>query len=353
MNPIALTVPFCGIEGRPLPGDEEGNGRLGWKNMEKIYKSKYISDIKPGERVEDVFILSAKSLAQKRDGNPYLNVSLADKSGQIRGVVWDNVDQVSSAANVGDFVQINATAGEYRGLVQLVIRAMAAVAGDDLAISDFLPATARNVDQMFERLKALTDTVTAAPIKALITAFWQDTDFVQSFKKAPAAKKMHHAYLGGLLEHTLSMALLADKIAGHYSGVDRDMLLAGAVLHDIGKIRELSYTQSIDYTDEGRLLSHIIIGLEMVESKIRSIEGFSQTQAALIKHMLISHHGAREFGSPEPPKTIEAVLLNYIDEIDSRVNGIREFMAAEDDGSAWTSYHRLLERHFFRGDSNQ
>jgi 3'-5' exoribonuclease len=145
------------------------------------------------------------------------------------------------------------------------------------------------------------------------------------------------------------MALLADKVAGHYSGVDRDLLIVGAVLHDIGKIRELSYDVAIDYTDEGRLLSHIAIGLEIVQAKIQSLAEFPPEQAALVKHMIVSHHGAREFGSPEPPKTIEAVLLNYIDEIDSRVNGIREFMAADDPDAPWTAYHRLLERQFYKG----
>ena len=148
------------------------------------------------------------------------------------------------------------------------------------------------------------------------------------------------------------MAVLADKIASHYTGVDRDLLLVGVVLHDIGKVRELTYNLAIDYTDEGRLLSHIVIGLEMVEAKISRIDRFPVQKAAMIKHMIVSHHGAREFGSPEPPKTIEAVLLNYIDEIDSRVNAIREFMAMDDGSASWTPYHRLLERHFFKGDPN-
>jgi 3'-5' exoribonuclease len=202
---------------------------------------------------------------------------------------------------------------------------------------------------MFERLKAATDTISSKPLADLMNALWDDSEIVRQFKRAPAAKMMHHAYVGGLLEHTLSMVLLADKIAGHYNGVDRDMLLVGAVLHDIGKIRELSCRHSLDYTDDGRLLSHIILGIELVNEKIQSITDFPKEQAAVIKHMIISHHGAREFGSPEPPKTIEAVLLNYIDEIDSRVNGIREFMAADDPDSAWTSYHRLLGRHFYKG----
>ena len=186
-------------------------------------------------------------------------------------------------------------------------------------------------------------------IKNLIEAFWNDEVFVQKFKTAPAAKKMHHAYIGGLLEHTLSMVSLADKIAGHYSGVDRDLLLAGTILHDIGKTREYEYEISIDYSDEGRLINHIVIGIEMIDEKLSGIEEFPEEKMLLLKHMIVSHHGAREFGSPEPPKTIEAVILNYIDEIDSKVKGIRDFMANEDPNETWTSFHRLLERHFYKG----
>ena len=145
------------------------------------------------------------------------------------------------------------------------------------------------------------------------------------------------------------MVLLADRIAGHYSGVDRDLLLAGAILHDIGKIREFIYKYSIDYSDEGRLLSHVVIGTMLLDEKIKEVEDFPEDQAILLRHMIVSHHGTREFGSPEPPKTIEAVLLNYIDDIDAKVNGIREFMATEDPNESWTSYHRLLGRHFYRG----
>lgn len=321
--------------------------------MTSITKKKFITDIMAGDHIDDLFVLAEKTLSHKRDGNPYLTVTLADKSGRIKAVVWDNVNEISGAANAGDFVTVNGSVSEYRGKLQMVIRSMTAQPPETVMASDFLPATTRDVDQMFAKLQTLCATMGNPFLRALLEAFWADPEFVKQFKQAPAAKKMHHAFLGGLLQHTLSMALLADKISVHYSGLNRDLLLAGAVLHDIGKVRELSYDQNIDYTDEGRLLSHIIIGLEMVDEKIRSIPGFPPADAALVKHMIVSHHGARAFGSPEPPKTIEAVLLNYIDEIDSRVNGIREFLASEDPDAAWTGYHRLLERHFYRGESGQ
>jgi 3'-5' exoribonuclease len=321
--------------------------------MAMTAKQIYVTDIVAGETFEEIFVLAEKSMAHKRDGNPFLNVTLADRSGQIRGVVWDDVTTAASAAMAGDYVLVKASASEYRGTLQLVVKSMTAVPPETVSPADFLPATKRDVAQMAARLQALTDTIRSPELKALMDAFWNDAEFVELFKRAPAAKLMHHAYIGGLLEHTLSMSLLADKVAGHYSGVDRDLLLVGAILHDIGKVRELSFSHRIDYTDEGRLLSHIVIGVQMVAEKIASIPNFPAGLATMVKHLIVSHHGAREFGSPEPPKTIEAVLLNYVDEIDSRVNAIREFMAAEAPGENWTAYHRLLERHFYIGENSK
>lgn len=312
-------------------------------------KKKFVANIHAGETIQDVFVLAEKNRAYKRDGNPFLNVVLADRTGQIKGVVWDNVEQAAAAE--GDFVRISATAGEYRGALQLVVKSLQSVGLESINSADYLPVTTRDVEQMLVRLKSLTETFTCPWLRRLMAGFWEDEEFVRRFKRAPAAKKMHHAYIGGLLEHTLSMALLGEKIAGHYSGVDRDLLITGAVLHDIGKLGELIYDYRIDYSDEGRLLSHIVIGLEMVEAKIRTIDQFPPERAMLVKHLLVSHHGTREFGSPEPPKTIEAVLLNSIDEMDAHLAAIREFMADEDSNGAWTAYHRLLERHFYRGQT--
>jgi len=312
-------------------------------------KKRFITDIKAGDRVDDIFVLSEKILSQKRDGNNFLNVILSDKTGTIKGVVWDNVDQIAVGITSGDFAHVNGSVSDYRGTLQVVIKKMDPISPDMIDPSDFLPQTSRDIEGMFERLIKITETIKTDYLKALIDAFFKDKEFVNKFKTAPAAKKMHHAYIGGLLEHTLSMVSLADKIAGHYSGIDRDLLLSGTILHDIGKIDEFEYQFKIDYSDKGRLLNHIVIGLKMVDDKLPGIEHFPEDQVLLLKHLIVSHHGTREFGSPEPPKTIEAVLLNYIDEIDSKVSGIRDFIASEDTDETWTSYHRLLERHFFKG----
>ena len=310
-------------------------------------KTVFVGTIKAGDEIDDAFALAEKTLAQKKDGKPYLTVVLSDKSGSVKGVVWDRVEEIASATTAGDVVHVKGGVSEYRGKLQVVIKKMTPSALEDA--SDFLPATNHNTYSMFERLVRMTESLKTDYLRALFDSFWNDPDFVQRFKTAPAAKKMHHAYIGGLLEHTLSMALLVERIAGHYSGIDLELLLTGVILHDIGKIQEFDYQLNIDYSDEGRLLSHIIIGIQMVDEKLKQVDQFPLEKERLLKHMIISHHGTREFGSPEPPKTLEAVLLNYIDEIDSKVNGIREFMASEEPGSGWTSYHKIFGRHFYKG----
>ena len=312
-------------------------------------KKQFIADIKAGDWVDDTFVLSEKILSQKRDGDNFLNVTISDKTGTLKGVVWDNVNQIATGITSGDFAYVNGSVSEYKGALQVVIKKMEPFPSDRIDPSDFLPQTSRNIEDMFERLVKRANSITTDYLKALINAFFNDREFVNKFKTAPAAKKMHHAYIGGLLEHTVSMTSLADKIAGHYGGINRDLLLAGAILHDIGKIDEFDYQSKIDYSDKGRLLNHIVIGIKMVDDKLSGIDHFPEDQMLLLKHMIVSHHGTREFGSPEPPKTIEAVLLNYIDEIDSKVNAVRDFIASEDPDETWTSYHRLLERHFYKG----
>ena len=312
-------------------------------------KKQFIADIKAGDGVDDIFVLSEKILSQKRDGDNFLNVTISDKTGTLKGVVWDNVNQIATGITSGDFAYVNGSVSEYKGALQVVIKKMEPFPSDRIDPSDFLPQTSRNIEDMFERLVKRANSITTDYLKALIDAFFNDREFVDKFKTAPAAKKMHHAYIGGLLEHTVSMTSLADKIAGHYGGVNRDLLLTGAILHDIGKIDEFEYQSKIDYSDKGRLLNHIVIGIKMVDDKLSGINNFPEDQMLLLKHMIVSHHGTREFGSPEPPKTIEAVLLNYIDEIDSKVKAVRDFIASEDPDETWTSYHRLLERHFYKG----
>jgi len=314
--------------------------------MKKIF----VESLQAGAAVDEIFILAEKTLARKRDGAAYLRVTLADRTGRIKGVMWDGIDRIDSEISAGDPVRVKGSISEYKGSLQLVLREILPCAPEMMDPADFMPATGRDVEQMFTRIQEVTGSLKNGHLRDLFTLFWNDERFCGAFQRAPAAKHMHHAYIGGLLEHTLSMALLADRIAGHYEGIDRDVLIAGVILHDVGKTREFLYDSRIDYSDEGRLVSHIVIAVEMLNEKLNRLPDFPPALAALLKHMIISHHGEREFGSPEPPKTIEAVLLHYIDEIDAKVYGIRDFMAGEDPEAKWTSFHRLLGRHFYKGN---
>jgi 3'-5' exoribonuclease len=203
---------------------------------------------------------------------------------------------------------------------------------------------------MFAELEGFVASVAVPHLKALLAAFFADAEVVGAFKRAPAAKGFHHVYIGGLLEHTLSVVRLLDVASRHYEGVDRDLLLAGGILHDIGKIREYRYEGLIDYSDEGRLIGHIVIGVEMLDEKIATLEAFPPETAMALRHILLSHHGEMEFGSPKRPKTLEAMIVHQLDDLDAKVNAIQGFVAdAPDDASAWTPFHRLFGRFLYKG----
>ncbi len=317
-----------------------------------LEKRRYVDSLTGGDRVEDIFALAEKILARKKNGEPYLRLSFSDRTGQISAVVWDRVDRFSTAASAGDIVWISATVSDYKGTPQLTLSHMERVDAAEIDPLIFLPRSERDPDRMFERLKRTAgESINDPHLAALINAFFSDAEFVSAFKLAPAAKRMHHAYLGGLLEHTLSMTVLAREVARHYSGVNLDLLMTGVILHDIGKVRELSWGAALGYTDEGRLVSHIVQGVCMVDEKLRGLPGFPPETAMLVKHLIVSHHGTREFGSPEPPKTLEAVLLHHIDNIDAKMNGLREFIAREDPASAWTSRNFMLGTEIYKGAS--
>ncbi len=316
-------------------------------------KKLYINDLKSGDLVNNYFIIAEKHISKKKDGNSFLNITLSDKSGTIKAVMWDNADETNLKTEKGSPYKVSGTVSEYRNSLQFIINKIEKTDPEDIDYSDFLPSTKHNTDDMFDRLLNILQSVNEPNLKLLLNSFFTDKVFIKSFKLAPAAKHMHHAYLGGLLEHSLSTAMLADKIATHYKGINRDLLITGAILHDIGKITEFEYTTNIDYSDKGRLFGHIILGVEMISDKISNIKSFPDELEKLLKHMIISHHGLREFGSPETPKSLEAVLLNMVDDIDAKITGIRQFVDNhKEDGSSWTPYHRPLERFFYKGRHN-
>ena len=312
-------------------------------------KKKCVADIKDRDLVDAVFLVKDKILAMAKNGKPYLTLKLMDKSGEVDAKVWDNADEVGSLFDKNDFLSVRAKASIYLGKMQLILSELKRVPEEGVDLADFLPETDRNINLMVEELQALVVSLQDPDLKRLLDAFFGDPELMTQFRVAPAAKGMHHVYLGGLLEHSLAVANLVNAMVPLYQGLNRDLLIAGALLHDIGKVREMTYMRSFDYSDEGKLIGHITIGVEMLQERISSLPGFPLELGMLLKHMLLSHHGQYEYGSPKRPKTMEATILNYLDDLDSKINGIRTHIRKEPDNpSRWTSYHRLYDRYFFK-----
>ena len=311
----------------------------------------YLADLKDRDSVESVFMVKDKTMAMAKNGKPYMNLKFMDKSGEMDGKLWDKVDELDKAFQRGDFVQIRGTASLYMGKMQLVAKEIRRLEEEGVDLADFVPVSAVPLAEMQAELATLVASLTNPHLKGLMENFLADEQFMAGYCKAPAAKGMHHVYLGGLLEHSLAVARLVDAVVPLYPGLNRDLLLVGALLHDLGKVAELSYERAFEYTDEGRLIGHISIGVEMLTERIAQLSDFPRELAMLLKHMLLSHHGQYDYGSPKRPKTVEATVLHYLDDMDSKINGIQAHMARETaQGTRWTGHHRLYNLYFFTGN---
>jgi len=312
-------------------------------------KTVFVTDIKERNPVDTLFLVRGKTLAMAKNGKPYMTLKLADKSGEIEARVWDRVDEFDRLFAQDDFIRVQGKGNVYLGKMQLVVQNISPVQEEDVDLADFLPVAPRPVAEMLDELRQKCHGVQNPHLRALMFLFLDDTAFMADFSRAPAGKTMHHAYLGGLLEHSLSLSNLVDDICGHYPQLNRDLLVCAALLHDAGKVEELRYRRSFDYTDAGKLLGHIVLGVELVDARLRQLPDFPPMLAIELKHLLLSHHGQYDYGSPKRPKTLEAVVLNLIDEIDSKVNGLDAFIERETEaGSNWSRYHRMYDRYFFR-----
>ncbi|MBN1958916.1 MAG: HD domain-containing protein [Desulfuromonadales bacterium] len=317
-------------------------------------KTLYVDQIQERQIVESIFLVRDKTTAMAKNGKPYMTLKLMDRTGEVEGRIWDRVDQLSAQFDKNDFIQLYAKASVYLGKMQLVIQDLKKIPEEEIALDDFLPVSRRSIEDMRRELDSLLDSLSDPYVEALLRSFFDDPQFFARYSRAPAAKAMHHVYLGGLLEHSLAVSALACDVAARYAQINRDLLLAGTLLHDVGKVDELSYLRSFDYTDEGKLIGHIIIGVQMIEDRVRQIQGFPKDLAIMIKHLLLSHHGQYEFGSPKRPKFLEAVVLNFIDDLDSKINGVLAHIDKEPHSdSQWTSYHRLYDRYFYKGSAGK
>lgn len=310
---------------------------------------RFITDLNENEQIETTFLVLKKNVLSSKNGNPYINLTLADRTGRIEGRIWDKVDELASRFERSDFVVIKARVIRYQDKLQLNVGTVHRVDDADIHVADFLPASANDPDKMIAALKKILFTMDNTHLRRLIQLYFEDRTFLEKFRKAPAAKDIHHSYLGGLLEHTLSLANLANLMAAHYPFVDRDLLLTGVFLHDLGKIDELSYNRAFDYTDEGRLLGHISIGVLALEKKISALPDFPRELRVALIHLVLSHHGEFEFASPRRPKTIEGLLLHLIDNLDSKMHTMLSAIEREKDlRSDWTTYHRIFERYIYK-----
>lgn len=309
----------------------------------------FINQIKDHDAVNAPFLVKEKVMAMAKNGKPYMNLRLMDRSGDIEAKIWDNTEVLDKLFDKDDFVQVCGKASVYMNKMQVVISRITRMDEEQVNLPDFLPESPRDNGEMRREFCDVIDAIANPWLKGLMRAFTADEAFMSLYCMAPAAKGMHHVYLGGLLEHSLSLVKLVKAIVPLYEGINEDLLVVGSLLHDVGKIHEMSFDRAIDYTDAGKLLGHITIGVELVEDKIRTVAGFPRELAMLLKHMLLSHHGLYEYGSPKRPKTVEATILNYLDDLDSKINGIRAHIAKETAStSRWTAHHRLYDRYFFK-----
>jgi len=318
---------------------------------------KFINELVTGERVESIFAVVDKQTRTTRAGKAFLSLKLTDKTGSIDAVVWDNADSLALKFEKGDFIGVRADVGSYQGTNQLTILALKKVEKTPEYTARFLPTSGRDVETMAAELHEVAGSVSHPKIKELLEGFFNDEEFMARLKAASAAKGMHHVFAGGLLQHTLKVTRLCDLIFREYEAADpsiagminRDILIAGAIIHDIGKMDELSTEPGFDYTFEGRMVGHISLGLMTLKERLDRIEGFPREAAGLLMHILLAHHGEYEYGSPKRPKCMEAFILHYADNLDAKLQGLMEFAEKDTQEGEFTGFHRLYDRFFYKG----
>ncbi len=313
-------------------------------------KEIYVADIGKVENqaVVSFFSIASKQLRSRKDGGQYLALTLGDCTGQIETRMWDNFAEAAAGLEPGDVVKIRGEVSRYNGRLQLTLDKLRRAGADEFELADFVPHTKKNVEELWSALVKAVDSFTDASLQSLVRSFLDDPAFATAFREAPAAKTLHHAWIGGLLEHVVSLIAICDLAASHYPEIHRDLLLTGAILHDIGKLEELRWGTSFDYTLQGQLVGHITIGIGMIEKKLAALPEFPPKLRLLVEHMVLSHHGRLEFGSPKLPMIPEAILLHYLDDLDAKMHTIRsEFERHQAQGGQpdeMTDWVRAMER---------
>jgi len=310
-------------------------------------KRSWIKDLRPGSAVEEVYAVRSREERQRRGGGPYLAMTLGDRTGEVAALVWENVSQLGAACQPGGLVRIRGQVQRYNQRLQVVVRDAERIAEDQSDMSLFVRASELDPEILWQRMNGLMENIGDPHIKQLLFRVFSDPEVRDRFRIAPAARGMHHAFRSGLLEHTVSVATAAKALAQHYK-LDVDVVVAGSLLHDLGKIWELEMGSSISYTDEGRLLGHLTQEVLYVDRAIADLPTFPDELRRHLLHILLSHHGKYEFGSPRRPKTPEALLVHMVDNLDSKLSGMLEAIGSDANDDAWSDFSRILERYVYR-----
>lgn len=313
-------------------------------------KQSFVSDLTSEQNITTFLLVCEKEVRSTKEGKPYLRLELGDRTGTIESRMWDQIEVAAREVDREDIVKVQGRVEIYRGKPQFSVQQMRKAKPEEIDIADFLPSTKEDVEKLYKQLLAEAESIKNPWLKKLNTSILNDPKVVPRYKRAPAAKVMHHAYLGGLLEHVVGLCGLAHQIAEHYPELDLDLLLTACILHDVGKLDELCYDRAIGYTAEGQLLGHIVIEIETVTKAIEKIEGFPAPLKTVVQHLLISHHGHYEFGSPKLPMIREALVFHYMDDLDSKLAAARSAMAMESGDEMWSAYSGALQRKFLKLD---
>lgn len=316
-------------------------------------KRQYISSFAEKTQVNDVFFAYDLNKRTNKNGSPYLTMMLRDKTGSVRAILWNYKDsEHSSLPGAEVYVRAKGVVGEYNQALQLRLLSVEQVGEDEIEPSEFLPVSTKDQDEQFGRLTTYVEKIQNEYLFKLLKSFFDDHEFAREFKRAPAAITVHHASLGGLLDHTLHVTRVAEALARIYSDVDEDLILAGAILHDVGKLHEYDYLTTFSFSTEGRLKGHFVMGCEMIRDRAAAIEGFPAELLMRLEHMILSHHGTREWGSPREPMFLEAELLHFADNIDTR-HYIFTNAQAEPPGSEWSAHDKWLGHHVYLGKKDR
>ena len=305
---------------------------------------KYIKDMKEGDRVSDIYMCKHKQAAVTKNGKPYESVILQDRTGTIDAKVWDPNNPGIEDYDTLDYIEVYGDVNNFQGALQVNVKRIRVCREGEYDPSDFQPMSSKNIDQMYQELLGLIQSIQNPYLKQLLEEFFvKDEAFAKAFRNSSAAKTVHHGFIGGLLEHTLSVTKLCDYYCTAYPVLKRDLLLTAAMCHDIGKTREISPFPENDYTDDGQLLGHIVMGSQMVAERAAKITDFPHGVLSQLQHCILAHHGKYEFGSPKIPALIEALALNYADDTDAKMETFKEILENNSDKAGWLGYNRLFE----------